>query len=238
MFRRLRRASILNGINAFTTKEQTCYYARVLDTNIREAMDVLSDIMLNATFEQREMEKEKLVVIEELKNAEDDPEDIIHDYFEKTLFPRHSLGNPVIGTEANVLGFRREDLKAHVRAHYRPTQIVVAAAGNVDHDLLARLVNRYLGHLRGEDEPKSRQSPAPGAFSTGESEKIPPRWYRHIFSALSSASNIASLSLMVVNTRAKRKPLLRPYGKAFTIGLFVIHRKRWAYRAVRHLSRR
>ncbi len=74
-------------LNAFTTKEQTCFYARVLDTNIGEAMDVLADLMLNATFESREMEKEKLVVIEELKNAEDDPEDIIHDYFEKYVVP-------------------------------------------------------------------------------------------------------------------------------------------------------
>ena len=155
-------------LNAFTTKEQTCYYARVLDTNIREAMDVLADIMLNATFEPREMEKEKLVVIEELKNAEDDPEDIIHDYFEKTLFPRHTLGNPVIGTEANVRRFRREDLKAHVHTHYRPSQLVVAAAGNVDHDLLVRLVDRYFGRLRGDDEQKSRK-PVSG---TAQPEKV------------------------------------------------------------------
>jgi predicted Zn-dependent peptidase len=152
-------------LNAFTTKEQTCYYARVLDSNIREALDVLSDLMLNATFERREMEKEKLVVIEELKNAEDDPEDIIHDYFEKALFPRHTLGNPVIGTEANVRGFRREDLREHVHAHYRPSRIVIAAAGNVDHDALVRLVKRYFGRLRGHDTRRSRQPVAlgPGA---------------------------------------------------------------------------
>ncbi len=189
-------------LNAFTTKEQTCYYARVLDTNIREAMDVLSDIMLNATFERQEMEKEKLVVIEELKNSEDDPEDIIHDYFEKTLFPRHSLGNPVIGTEANVRGFRREDLRAHVRAHYRPTQIVVAAAGNVDHDLLARLVNRYLGHLRGEDEPKSRQ-PASGAARAEKVKEFPrPIAQAHIClgTLCFSVKHPHRYSLMVTNT--------------------------------------
>ncbi|HSQ75166.1 MAG TPA: pitrilysin family protein, partial [Bacteroidota bacterium] len=85
-------------LNAFTTKEQTCFYARVLDSDIGQAMDVLADIVLNATFEKREMEKEKLVVIEELKNSEDDPEDIIHDYFERSIFPEHSLGYPIIGT--------------------------------------------------------------------------------------------------------------------------------------------
>ena len=144
-------------LNAFTTKEQTCYYARVLDTNLREAMDVLADLMLNATFERREMEKEKLVVIEELKNAEDDPEDIIHDYFEQTLFPRHSLGNPVIGTEANVRRFRREDLRTHVQVHYQPAQIVVAAAGNVDHEALVRLVRKYFGRLHRKTEGRMRQ---------------------------------------------------------------------------------
>ncbi len=77
----------------------------MLDTNIGQAMDVLADIVLHATFEKREMEKEKLVVIEELKNAEDDPEDIIHDYFERSIFPEHSLGFPIIGTEENVRRF-------------------------------------------------------------------------------------------------------------------------------------
>jgi predicted Zn-dependent peptidase len=159
-------------LNAFTTKEQTCYYARVLDANLPEAMDVLADIMLNATFERREMEKEKLVVIEELKNAEDDPEDIIHDYFEMNLFPRHALGNPVIGTEANVRGFRKEDLKAHVHEHYRPTQMVIAAAGNVDHDALVRLARRYFGRLRGTDEAKVRQ-PVQGNGSTQKFKEYP-----------------------------------------------------------------
>ncbi len=81
-------------LNAFTTKEQTCFYARVLDTYVGEAMDVLADLVLNATFGRQEMEKEKQVVIEELKNAEDDPEDIIHDYFETVSFPRAFPGIP------------------------------------------------------------------------------------------------------------------------------------------------
>ena len=129
-------------LNAFTTKEQTCFYARVLDANVPEAMDVLSDIVMHATFKEQELEKEKLVVIEELKNAEDDPEDIIHDYFEKALFPEHSLGFPIIGTEKNLRSFKREHLFSHVKNHYQPARIVVAAAGNVDHDRLVRLAVR------------------------------------------------------------------------------------------------
>ena len=135
-------------LNAFTTKEQTCFYARVLDTNLGEAMDVLADLVLHATFEKKEMEREKLVVIEELKNAEDDPEDIIHDYFERSIFPDHSLGYPIIGTEENVRHFRQDDLRSHIARHYQPGRIVVSAAGNVDHDILVRLARKYFRRIR------------------------------------------------------------------------------------------
>lgn len=135
-------------LNAFTTKEQTCFYARVLDEHVPEAMDVLADILLNATFKKEEVEREKLVVIEELKNAEDDPEDIIHDYFEKSIFPKHSLGYPIIGTEQNLRRFQREDLRTHITSHYTPSQLVVAAAGSIDHDSLVALTRKYFRSLR------------------------------------------------------------------------------------------
>lgn len=134
-------------LNAFTTKEQTCFYARVLDRHITDAMDVLADLVQNPTFRKDELEREKSVVIEELKNAEDDPEDIIHDYFEKALFPTHSLGFPIIGTKENVIRFQRDDLFAHLRRYYVPSRIVVAAAGNVNHEHLVRTVERYFRSL-------------------------------------------------------------------------------------------
>jgi predicted Zn-dependent peptidase len=134
-------------LNAFTTKEQTCFYARVLDMHVEQAMDVLADLVQNGTFKKEELEREKLVVIEELKNAEDDPEDIIHDYFEKALYPHHALGYPIIGTEENLRRFGREDILSHVSAHYHPSRIVVAAAGNIDHQKLVRLVEKHLTNL-------------------------------------------------------------------------------------------
>jgi predicted Zn-dependent peptidase len=111
-------------------------------------MDVLADIVLHATFDKKEMEREKHVVIEELKNAEDDPEDIIHDYFERSIFPDHSLGYPIIGTEENVRRFRQDDLRSHVARHYQPGRIVVSAAGNVDHDILVRLARKYFRRVK------------------------------------------------------------------------------------------
>ena len=134
-------------LNAFTTKEQTCFYARVLDMHVDEAMDVLADLVQNGTFKREEVDREKLVVIEELKNAEDDPEDIIHDYFEQALFPTHSLGFPIIGTEENLRRFKREDLLAHTASYYHPSRIVIAAAGNIDHNQLVRLVEKHLKNL-------------------------------------------------------------------------------------------
>lgn len=147
-------------LNAFTTKEQTCFYARVLDRHVGEAMDVLADLVQNATFKKEELEREKLVVLEELKNAEDDPEDIIHDYFEKALFPRHSLGFPIIGTRENLMRFKREDLFAHVGRHYVPARIVVAAAGNIDHDVLVRQAERHFRNLTvGSNGVAKRRTP-------------------------------------------------------------------------------
>jgi predicted Zn-dependent peptidase len=152
--------SVGGYLNAFTTKEQTCFYARVLDEHVGKAVDVIADLMLNASFRKEELEKEKLVVLEELKNSEDDPDDIIHDYFEKTLFPTHSLGYPVIGTEANLLRFQREDLQSHVASHYVPARIVIAAAGNVDHADVVHLAGKCFKRLHMENSTMSRE-PAP-----------------------------------------------------------------------------
>ena len=140
--------SVGGYINAFTGKEHTCYYARVLDEYAELAVDVLSDLVLNATLPAKDLEKEKGVVIEELKNAEDDPDDIIHDYFDKALFGPHPLGYPVIGTEANLRAFTREDLLRHIRYNYVPHRMVLAAAGNVTHDKLVALAENHFGSTR------------------------------------------------------------------------------------------
>ena len=154
-------------LNAFTTKEHTCFYARVLDAHVPEAMDVLSDLVLNAKFDKKELEKEKQVVIEELRNDEDDPEDVIHDYFEKSLFPNHSLGNPIIGTEENLRRFQRADLCEHAAEYYRPDSLIVAAAGNVDHHRVVRLAERHFQGLLPKKNARVREV---GPSMTGQSD--------------------------------------------------------------------
>jgi predicted Zn-dependent peptidase len=148
--------SVGGFLNAFTTKEQTCFYARVLDENLPRAIDVLADLTQNATFDSQELEREKTVVIEELKNGEDDPEDLIHDHFERALFPEHSLGYPIIGTEKNLRAFTRRDLFTHVASHYVPSNIVVAVAGNADHKRVASLVERSFRRVRQRGTAKPR----------------------------------------------------------------------------------
>ena len=140
--------SVGGYMNAFTGKEHTCYYARVLDEFTELAIDVLSDLALHPTFPAKDIEKEKGVVIEELKNAEDDPDDIIHDYFEKALFGDHPLGFPVIGSEPNLRSFTRDDLLRHVKRHYVPQRMVLAAAGNISHERLVGLAEKYFGELK------------------------------------------------------------------------------------------
>jgi predicted Zn-dependent peptidase len=134
--------SVGGYLNAFTGKEHTCYYARVLDQHTPLAIDVLSDMVLDATFPAPELEKEKGVVIDELKQAEDDPDDIIHDYFERAIFGQHTLGNPIIGTEKNLRSFSQVDLFKFRAEKYLPNSVVLTAAGNIEHTHLVALAEK------------------------------------------------------------------------------------------------
>ncbi len=159
--------SVGGYMNAFTSKEHTCYYARVLDEHTRLALDVLSDLAQNPLFPKRELEKEKGVVIEELRNAEDDPDDIIHDYFDKSLYGWHSMGFPVIGTEKNLRSFTRDDLLAYRSTHYVPSRTVVSAAGNVKHEEIVQLAEKFFGR-NGASSKANLSRKRPGAFRKEE----------------------------------------------------------------------
>ena len=172
--------SVGGYLNAFTGKEHTCYYARVLDEYAELALDVLSDLVRFARFPEKDLDREKNVVIEELKNAEDDPDDIIHDYFEKTLFGRHPLGFPVIGTEKNLRSFSRSDLQSYVRHQYIPSKIVLAAAGNIRHDSLVALAARYLGTLDPRSKNGWAQRKGPRAIKSEKREFKKPIQQAHV----------------------------------------------------------
>jgi len=136
-------------LNAFTDKENTCYYAKVLQEHLPVAIDVLSDIFLNSLLDTDELTKEKNVILEEIKRHEDAPDDLIHDLFFETIWPDHNLGKPVIGTNETVSSFVRQDLVDYIAKRYTPDTIVISAAGNLEHDQLVELIAEKFSGLSG-----------------------------------------------------------------------------------------
>ncbi|MBL0173704.1 MAG: insulinase family protein [Ignavibacteria bacterium] len=134
-------------VNAFTGKDTTCYYARILDSHVGRAVELLSDLILAPAFSEKEIRKEKMVIAEEMRSIEDDPEDIINDHFEALLFGAHPLGQPVIGTLAAVEALDRDALVRAVAERHTARNLVVSASGNVEHERLVGLCARAFADL-------------------------------------------------------------------------------------------
>jgi len=134
------------NLNAFTDKESTCYYAKVMDRHLPLALDVLGDMFLHSTFDPEELAKEQKVILEEIKMYEDSPDELIHDLFIQTMWKGANLGDPTIGFAETVSAVTPDDLRAHMRNHYAPNSVIVAAAGNVDHDaFVAEVESNFAG---------------------------------------------------------------------------------------------
>ena len=131
--------SVGGQMDAFTTKEHTCFYVQVLDEHLPLAVDLLTDILLHPLFNADELEREKSVVLQEIKMVEDTPDDVIHDIFAAQIWPEHPLGRPILGTRESVDAFSRDTVLAHFQDEYTPPRIVVAVAGNVTHDQVVEL---------------------------------------------------------------------------------------------------
>ncbi len=131
-------------LNAFTSKEYTCYYARVLDEHMPTAVEILSDMVVSSLLDEEACANERQVVIEEIARMEDTPDDRIHELFANTLWPDHPIGLPILGGRETVGGFGHDASAAFRQRHYLTGNTVIAAAGNVDHDALVALVERCL----------------------------------------------------------------------------------------------
>ena len=164
-------------LNAFTSKEHTCYYAKVLDENLPLAIDLLTDIFLHSNFDGEEIERERSVILQEISQAEDTPDDYVHDLFSLDFFKEHPLGRPICGRTETVTTFRREDFLTFFKSRYRPRRVIVAAAGHLRHEDLAREMSARLGSvsdakndpqgapLEGEAVPEMRSGVFPHAKS-------------------------------------------------------------------------
>ncbi len=151
--------SVGGQLNAFTEKEYTCYFARVLKEHLPMAVGVLSDMFLNSKLDPSEIELEKGVVLEEIKRHEDSPDDLIHDMFAQLVWSGHPLGRPVLGTSETVGNLTREDLVSFIRSRYAPDTVVVAAAGNLVHEEFVEQVAGLYGGLTGSKLDLSRTAP-------------------------------------------------------------------------------
>ena len=151
-------------INAYTSRETTAYYARVLGEDVGLALDVLSDIVLHSVFDPREVEVERHVILQEIGQTLDTPDDIIFDWLQETAYPDQPLGRSILGPSERVAAFGVSDLSGFVNEHYAPGRIIVAAAGAVDADAIARKVEEAFGHL----QERAALTEVPARFVTGE----------------------------------------------------------------------
>jgi predicted Zn-dependent peptidase len=136
-------------MNAFTAKEYTCYYARVLDADLPLAVDVLSDMVTSSLITPKDVDAERNVVLEEIAMNEDDPSDTVHEAFTAKLFGDTPLGRPILGSTDSINSITRDQILEHYQARYTPEHLVVAAAGNLDHDAVVGLVRQAFGPVLG-----------------------------------------------------------------------------------------
>ena len=131
-------------VNAYTSRESTAYYAKVLKEDVPLALDILGDILQHSTFDQEELDRERTVILQELGQANDTPDDIIFDYFQERAYPDQAMGRPVLGRPEIIRELSREAVVSYLRDHYGARRMVVAAAGNLEHERLLELAAKLL----------------------------------------------------------------------------------------------
>src|SRR6202162_1581653 len=152
--------SIGGGLDAFTAKELVSYNTKVLDEHLPLAFDVLADLVLNPLFRAEDIEKEKSVILEELKMEVDNPEYLLHEIFSSNFWKDHPLGKPILGTKETVKKFDRERIQDYCRGYYSPSNILITAAGNLNHDRLVDLAREHFEDLRVNGHPSPGHPPA------------------------------------------------------------------------------
>lgn len=144
-------------MNAFTSKEVTCFYTRVLDTSVPEAIEVLVDMITSATITSTDVDQERQVVLEEIAMRDDDPADIVHEQFSRALFGDAPLGRSILGTVENISSLSRRSIHGFYRKHYTPDRLVIAVAGNIDHASIVKQIRKAFNiggvDLAGEETP-------------------------------------------------------------------------------------
>jgi predicted Zn-dependent peptidase len=159
--------SVGGQMNAFTSKEYTCFYVRLVDEHLPIAIDVLTDMFFSSLFKDEDIEREKKVVQEEIRMYEDTPDEIIHDLFAQTIWSGHPLGRPVIGTMDSIAGISREAVLAYYRKHYCPGNLVLAMAGSLTHEAAVSVLRPlFEGAVAGSPDIPGRSPEAQAAVTS------------------------------------------------------------------------
>lgn len=151
--------SVGGSLNAFTGREYTCFYAKVIDKNLPLAIDLLSDIFLHPLFDAKDVEKERMVILQEIKMVEDTPDDYVHDLFNRVCWGDHPLGYPILGTSDLVQSFSRDEIYRYFKENYQPNQIVICAAGSLDHNDVVERIQKTFGQIRKAERNRERTRP-------------------------------------------------------------------------------
>jgi len=151
-------------LNAYTSREHTSFYSQILKGDISLALDLLSDILLNSEFHESELEREKEVILQEIGQVHDTPDDLIFDYLQETAYPGQALGRPILGTGKTVTSFSPENLRTYMAPHYTAGNMVLVAAGNLDHDRFCKLAEKYFCHFA----PGTNTPPKAAHYQGGE----------------------------------------------------------------------
>jgi predicted Zn-dependent peptidase len=188
-------------MNAFTSKEYTCFYARVLDADLPLAVDVVCDLVTSSVIRGADVDSERGVILEEIAMHEDDPTDMVHDQFAQALFGDGPLGRPVLGTVDSIESIGRPAIAGYYRRRYRPQDMVVAVAGNIDHATVVRLVKQAFQSAGVLDQDAEPASPRGGATPATAAGGI------RVINRATEQANIVLGGLGVARTDERRFPL-------------------------------
>ena len=188
-------------LNAFTSKEYTCFYARCLDEHLPRALDTVLDLILHPVFPEKELDREKDVVVEEMKMYEDTPDEYVFDLFDRAVYGSGPMGQPVIGTEETVRSFDRETLLTFMDHYYTGDRMVIAVAGRVDHARVVRLVEKALAAVQREGDQTGERLPVAEAPVRTVEETRPMQQAHLILGSRGlSVHDEGRVSLSVLNT--------------------------------------
>jgi predicted Zn-dependent peptidase len=192
--------SIGGHMDAFTAKEYASFHLKVLDEHLPLAVDILGDIVANPLFDPEEMTKEKKVIFEEINMVEDTPDDLVMELLTEAFWPNHPLGRPILGTKRSVAKFKREELATFFKEVYRPKNILISAAGHLDHKEASALIHRHFGALAPGGKGKNGGPPRAASRIVTRSKKELEQVHLCLAAPAFSQTNPDRYGLYIMNT--------------------------------------